>query len=890
MPTPPQLPPQFQVPPALDLTQVRRTMTVGVHNADTFTYTPHPAVQQIAVSDGALFIDGEHIPNATFHRNFVRFTHTTPSQYSSGVLNFSKDAHAVTGTVFVGPTAVTAEPHEIAAVVAPTVYETKVSTVGARPAAGQQFPAWAPPEPADPSKWVEGNLLIVGYTLGPSGSLPTPVYQLAPAASQDAAQDLSTFIAPSVDPANHNLILSMGSLDPGTMEFGTGVLGPQFPAAFITEMAWDGNSFRGVLQHYDVATGQLDPTQYAWHGTVKAAAVVAPSPAAAASPVRVTAVRAVRQAPVPVQTAPAAESNTEGLSMAELFTLQPDVKTLQDDQFSLLIENMKFAIGADSSTQSWLNDFFGERQPSGFGSDRLRYVGTDAHFLRDRFAVAYLGSALDTFTGAGAPTTKLSDAQRLDLRFYLQAGLATEPGYNNESQQIFLEAFINALPRLSMYISDASGNWAQQLFDQLTTPQQLNMVVSKLMAGGGMEDANRHATLLRALQPSADLAQTYHKWIVTTLMSQSVNYLNLDDRASIQAWLGNAIQAFISAFDAGQISDADTPGSSPIPQVVAADQAAAIKAAIDEAGNLAELVARLTDLAVGVAEGLPTWSKLGAIGTAWQKAGYRFAQSIYVMGFLGATMSCVMAFRQWDKLDDNAKADAVASVGGIAGLLVESMPEILDTAQDWSFAAMGKLRACFAKPEVNRQVVAAIEGGDEASFGEGVTQLRKLARADATELELEGSAWRVTFSKTIGPICKCVGVAASIVFAYTATKQFIDDIGHGQDTRTEALDGVIAAASIGVAFCALAELTLAVTLPGLGALLAIVGLVAAVVEMFDPPPPPPPPAEVFMQQRVVPAFASSGPAGWILPAPAGWSVDAPVPQANAYSRAASQTT
>jgi len=28
----------------------------------------------------------------------------------------------------------------------------------------------------------------------------------------------------------------------------------------------------------------------------------------------------------------------------------------------------------------------------------------------------------------------------------------------------------------------------------------------------------------------------------------------------------------------------------------------------------------------------------------------------------------------------------------------------------------------------------------------------------------------------------------------------------------------------------------------------------------------------------------------MLPAPAGWSVDAPVPQANAYSRAASQTT
>jgi hypothetical protein len=186
-------------------------------------------------------------------------------------------------------------------------------------------------------------------------------------------------------------------------------------------------------------------------------------------------------------------------------------------------------------------------------------------------------------------------------------------------------------------------------------------------------------------------------------------------------------------------------------------------------------------------------------------------------------------------------------------------------------------------------MVAAIESGDDAAFENGVTQMRKLARADAAELELEGSAWRVTFGKTIAPLCKCVGVAASIVFAYTATRQFMDDIGRGQDTRTAALDGIIAAASIGVAFCALAELTLAVTLPGLGALLAIVGLVAALVEMFDPPPPPPPPAEVFMEQRVVPAFTTSGPSGWILPAPAGWTADAPVPQDNAYSRRAAET-
>src|SRR4051812_39559634 len=212
MPSSP-LPPQFRVPPSLPLTQVTRHMTVSVHDPSTSTYDPHPAVQQIAVRDGALFVDGEHVPDATFNRNFVRFTRNTPGQYSSGVLNFSKDAHAVTGTVFVGPTAVTAEPHDIAAVVDPTVYVTKVCTVGATPPSGRQFPAWAPPEPADASKWVDGNLLIVGYTLGAAGSLPTPLYQLALPTAQDAAQDLSTFISPSVDPANQNLMLSMGNVD-----------------------------------------------------------------------------------------------------------------------------------------------------------------------------------------------------------------------------------------------------------------------------------------------------------------------------------------------------------------------------------------------------------------------------------------------------------------------------------------------------------------------------------------------------------------------------------------------------------------------------------------------------------------------------------------------------
>ena len=40
-------------------------------------------------------------------------------------------------------------------------------------------------------------------------------------------------------------------------------LGAQFPGAFVAEMAWDGKSFRGVMQHVDPKTGELDPVQYA---------------------------------------------------------------------------------------------------------------------------------------------------------------------------------------------------------------------------------------------------------------------------------------------------------------------------------------------------------------------------------------------------------------------------------------------------------------------------------------------------------------------------------------------------------------------------------------------------------------------------------------------------
>lgn len=856
-------------PATLDLAKAARQFDLRIFDHAAAEHVDHDDFAHVVLHEGALFFNGQRVPDATFGRNFVRFTSKTADRYLSGTLNFTVDALAFTGTVFVGTTESDAVAHEVVGVVPPTTYRTRIANAGAQPTDTEQFPTWSPPEPADSdtAAWSDGLELVVGYKFSEAGQLPMPVLQIGDSTKTDEPADLSDSCALSIDPKNENLMLTLVLDDPSP---GVSEWGPSFPGGFIVEFDPFGTSFRGVLQRFDTEQNALEKTRFAWHGQALEN----------------------EAKPVPAQVAATAEpvaTLAADLTVAELYTLQPDAKQLQSDQFNLLVQNMKWALADNDSTKDWVSTYWAEQPPSGFSEDRKKLIREHASFYRDRFAICYLGSSFNKMTGIGAPPTKLTEPEKLNLDFYMQAGLAREPGYNAQAHGVYLQAFTIATPRLRDYIADQNPNdpahdWATLLYKQITNPFSLNQVVLKIIAGHGMEEANRHSAVLLALQPSGKMAQDYHTLIVNASLSRCVQHLKFDKDA-MKAWLTDSIQAFIDALEQGRLI---VDGADPTTQARLIAQAEAMRDAAQEAGGVANLAAALTTLSIA-AGGKNFWDTLAQSETAWGKAGYKFANGIYCIAFVAGFANAIMSFMSWKKLSGIQKASVIVSTVQIVAKLLQKIPDIITTIGDtfkWGINEIGDLYRCWSGPEIGAETQAiedSLLSSEENAMDYGTRGLNELLNTETQTLELEGSMWTNTFNKTVGRVCEVIGVVAAVAFALISECQFLDDLTSGAPLRTTVLDGIIMVANFGVAMCAIAGLfSTATFIPVIGAIFAIIGIVAALIEMFWPPDPQPNPIEVLMKDHLKPAGAP-GPARWILDAPAGWSTDTTVPARNAYN-------
>jgi hypothetical protein len=818
--------------------------------------TALPGAFGVRLERGVLYVGGERITAPRFGRDFVTFAQKSPRGFLAGVLNFGPMAMSFAGTLYIGPTAATAVEHGVCGAVAPTLFQTRVCKVGAVPPANTSYPDWSPPQGA-PSDWSPSFDFKFGYEYGDEGTLPTPIYQLLDPTKSSDPLDLEYYCASRLAD-DESFILTMKMDDAAAAEAAAS-FGADVPVGFSIQFSLEGASFTGTIQRYDAGTKTASQTAYAWQGVGTASAHA--------------------DAAMAVHTDGAALTAADGLSVAELISLQPDPKELLEQQFGLLLENMKYAISLDPQKSGWLSDFFAQRPPQGLSDARITAIKADAAFYTDRFAVSYFGHSFDQMTGPGAPDTHMSASQSLSLEYYMRAGLAYEPAYNRATQSLFLDAFTASTPRLNAYIDDKSADWAQELFDALTTPYQMNLAVQQVVNGLGTGLVNRHSTLLQALQPSGELAALYHKMITMASLSLPIDNLELDDKDKVAVWLGDAIAAFLGAYRDGtlaqSIKDAD-----PAVQAALQAQAAELAAAVAKIGGVAQLAGALADLTVAAA-GDNFWSRLSNAQGNWSKAGYRFAQSIYFLAIVGGLASSIIAFRQWDKLDDEKRASACISVIDIAVRIVKNIPEIFQTVGDIGSAVVSKIRACSVSGDATAAGVQMVElrDGPEA-FPDGAQNMAEMANADAHAMEVEGTGWARVFKSTVGRVCEVIGVLAAVAFAIVSIIEFAKN----PDGPDAALDGITMAANCGVAIFAVAGLFLETSwIPVLGAICALVSIVVTLVELFKPSSPPPNPSEVFMSTYLVPA-AFTGSTAFIKPSPADWpSVDSPLPSDNPYA-------
>jgi hypothetical protein len=852
----------------IDLQRMNRTFQIRMFDRDEMDFVERADASEIELAEGKLFIDGEEVPKPKFGPDFVAFCANNQTRHVSGVLNFTPDAMAVFGTLFAGTNAKTVHDFEIAGVAPSTTYHTRIGISGASPPPHQHFPRWSPPVPRG---WTKSINFTQSYKFIP-GKLPQPVFEIE-------GQDVTSLCSTSIDKKTSNLLISF-DMQASLVEQYVEKFGADAPVSFTIEIATSGVTFKGAARKAVKLRDGLytHSEEYAFEGKWDEQTVQF------AKTSRRHHEKSLSDEPLNAVTAGI------DLGITRLYTLQVDPKQLQRSQFHVLIENMKWALGNDPAKKSLLR-FFGELPPDLPKGPRTDLIQKDASFYTENMVTSYLGSPINKMTGAGAPSTHLTGAQQTDLEFYLRAGLPADPAFGRQTHGMFLTAFTESTGGLSDYIDDQkwhthdgkidpAHNWGAKLYAALVQPERLNMTFNGVMSGFGMANFNRHTALLMALEPTGELAKKYHKLFLTRALAASISHLNLSKKKPVQSWLELAIDGLVTVVSKKNVKlPVDAATAKQLHEL-----AQEVEDAVDQAGGIAELAEALADLVVAVQgalrRGEDFWDVLRAVESSWEMAGYVFARSIYVIAILGGLIAAVVAFLNWNKLSDVEKGEAITGVVTVVAKIAESLKGIF--TGEWSFTSSVQLELATSTPDT---AVPLLENTTKEQIEDATGEVGDMVDAEERMINPAGSRFAQYF-ETAGGIFDAttaiIGAAAAAAFAVLSTVSFIEDLINHASVSTTVLDGIIAAANIGVAIALGVSFLFAfLTVPILGAVCAIIGVIAALIELLIPQPKPETPAEKFMQNNLIPAMSGTG--AWILPAPAAWTTDQPVPKHNAYN-------
>ena len=788
--------------PTLKLAGIRKSYEVHTWDESDELYTSNSGPRILEIEGGAVFVDGNPIVDAQFENDGLTWSQKTADYYTSGAIHFTPDGMAFGGVVHLGKDELTATAHYVSGVTPPTIYETQV----AKSASG------------DGSE--TGVTVTLGYEYVSMNQLPTPVIKFD-------SEDVTSIVTLTINPKNQALQLEIPFYAPAAAVAAESC--ELWPASGKIEFAWDGESFTGSMKKYDKKTGDESKNALAWKG--KARPMAAP-------------LKAARLAAPKLLT-------VSTLSIAELMSISPE--GVDELAMQMLIENTKWAMN-----ENWLRDFFGESKPV-LDPTRIEVIKKDEKFYTEKFAPVYLGWGIANMAGTGAPKRPLSDNEKRKLKYYMHNGVAKEEGYNKQNQALYLQAFVRASPKLREYIADGGPKWAEQLYNAITTVPQINIMINRIVGTGDMELATRYTNLLAALQPvkaeTESFASKYQELLACKGFAYIAPDVKLDDEKDIMRWLPSIIGQFIEQY-------ITLPSNPTREEIIRHEMALQLQAASIELGSINKLSGAIANT-LAAAPGTNIVNRVQNAAQSWQqrypkvaKLSRFFFTAVWCYGLTNA----IAGFKKWEELDDIQKGRLVVSTVQLFGKLILAIPTILESTA-WGFAKIAEVQNFFSK---TRNV---------AEVGQALVQVERrwMARAAASlrETVTAARAADTTMGKVFNNIAKIgrwLSVLVAAGFATLATIEFVKALQNGDSTMMDkAFTGIIACSAILETVCVVGALFVASQVFAIaGAVLAVIGLIFTLVEMFRPRPEPESPVDTFNDKTLRP-FAQAlpePPADW----------------------------
>ncbi len=823
--------PRLFDPPTVDVTKLN-----GSYRCHAFQsgkgFVRASGIDRLHFDSGKLSVDDLPILKPRFGHDRVSWHQQTAGRYSGGHLHFSRGGTEASGVIFSGTTAQDAVRHDVlATTLEPVAYDTQITT--------QRYPANTDPTTLPASAWTTGLQLAIGYSPKAGSSGPSPVAFLD-------SQCISSDVTWGIDPTNQATVFAFGGMDPTVFCLVDSSLYLQASVEFPVYQPVP--TFSGTVT--STCADQSGNGVYFWKGTAGASVNLSCSDDMITLQTEdFTAPRTMtKAAPLALTEDDLIDTSSDPLSLTELMTLVPDDTQILPISQTLLVENMKWAMGQSSTESGWLGLVFGEVAPV-LSPNQQTLANQSLNWYQNNFAKAYVGWAISNYSGAGAPTSQLTSDQQLQLEYYLETGMAQDPDYNTQQNGIYMEAYVQSQPRLGDYIADTASDWGTQLYNAITTPAQILLAQNRIAftngATGAMTPINNLATMLLALAPNSDQASTYYQYFQNTSLVATADQTVPSSQTTMANWLPLWITKFLTAAaDSGSVPDSA--------QVAVAAAAADLKAFITTNNNNTTDAAAALATYVFDANGASLLAKSNNAATAFL-ADYPKLTSLgnmfFFMTWSVGVLSLYEAFTNWGTLTDDQKAQAVTASVTLGMQTLASAPDFISGVKAMGISGYNSLRECWASSPGDDFAQRVLDFSNDPLLGG--------ARSAADALSDETSALSILCGG-LKSLLMPIGVVASAVFAVLSAIQFADDLKDGAGTTQTAFDGVMMGTQIASTVALAAGLALgSVVCATAAAVFGLVGVVIAIVAYFVIKPVSP--LETLMSKTIIPFVAGLAP-------------------------------